>query len=178
MKSDEQVRHQVISELNEDIAINAGQICVEVRNGVVTLSGQVASYAEKWDAERAVQRVASAGSLATGIEVDEPAADEPRNTDMARSADGVLKWMTALPMKSVKVVVEKDSITLSGRIDRHPPEQTTDPAEVPLPTIHSEVEPGRLLTGVAVAPTTEQSNESTCGTHPVIRIVNNITVNC
>ncbi|MDP2368276.1 BON domain-containing protein [Rhodoferax sp.] len=148
MKSNAQVKQEVISELNDDIAINARQICVEVRDGVVTLSGQVASYAEKWDAERAVQRVSRAG----------PASDSERNADMASCADGVLKWMTALPMNSVKVVVEKDSITLSGEVDRSHPSPSLGTDQVP--------------------PVTIGLDESPCGVNPVGRVVNNITVNC
>ena len=40
----------------------AAEVGVEVKNGVVTLAGHVASYGEKWDAERAAQRVARLSS--------------------------------------------------------------------------------------------------------------------
>ena len=57
MKTDSQVQQDVIDELKWDPAVNATKIGVEVTNGVVTLAGEVDSYAEKWSAERAAQRV-------------------------------------------------------------------------------------------------------------------------
>ena len=142
------------------------------------MSGQVDSYAEKWDAERAVQRVSRAGAMATDAEADKPTSDDPGNAAMTRCADGVLKWMTALPMTSVKVVVARDSITLSGEVDRHPPEQTIDTGEVPLPTVALDERTDRLTTRIAVAPAAGPSDEADHGGNPGIRIVNNITVNC
>lgn len=49
--------------------VNAAQIGVEVKNGIVTLAGQVGSYAEKFDAERAAQRVSGVKALAVEMDV-------------------------------------------------------------------------------------------------------------
>ena len=57
MKTDTQLQQDVMAELKWEPAVHAEQIGVEVRNGVVTLAGEVASYTEKWNAERAAQRV-------------------------------------------------------------------------------------------------------------------------
>ena len=57
MKTDSQLQHDVIEELGWDAAIQAAKIGVSVQDGIVTLSGDVDSYGQKWDAERAAQRV-------------------------------------------------------------------------------------------------------------------------
>ena len=57
MKTDKQVQKDVIAELSWEPSVNAAQIGVEVKDGIVTLAGHVSSYAEKWNAERAAQRV-------------------------------------------------------------------------------------------------------------------------
>ena len=51
MKSDMQLQSDVLDELNWDPAVNAAQIRVEVKDGLVTLVGRVEHYAEKWAAE-------------------------------------------------------------------------------------------------------------------------------
>ena len=65
MKTDAQVQSDVMAELKWEPSVNATRIGVEVHDGVVTLAGQVGSYAEKLDAERAAQRVAGVKALAT-----------------------------------------------------------------------------------------------------------------
>ena len=64
MKSDEQVQQDVMDELKWEPSIHAAQIGVEVRDGVVTLAGEVGSYPEKWGAEQVVLRVAGVKALA------------------------------------------------------------------------------------------------------------------
>ena len=57
MKTDSQLQQDVIAELKWEPAVNATQIGFEVKDGIVTLAGHVGSFAEKWHAERAAQRV-------------------------------------------------------------------------------------------------------------------------
>lgn len=53
MKSDSQLKQDVSEELKWEPSVNAPQIGVEVKDGIVTLAGHVDSYAEKWNAENA-----------------------------------------------------------------------------------------------------------------------------
>ena len=57
VKTDTQIQQDVLAELAWQPAVHAARIGVEVKDGVVTLAGEVSSFAEKWDAERAAQRV-------------------------------------------------------------------------------------------------------------------------
>lgn len=66
MKTDTQLQQDVIAELKWEPLVNAAQIGVEVKNGIVTLAGHVSSYPEKWEAERAAQRVSGVKALAVG----------------------------------------------------------------------------------------------------------------
>ena len=117
MKTDSQVQLDVMAELNWEPSVNAAQIGVEVKDGVVTLAGHVGSYAEKWEAEHAAQRVAGVKALAIEMEVDLPGSSERKDADIARSAQNMLEWMTYLPENAIKVVVENGWITLSGTVD-------------------------------------------------------------
>jgi hypothetical protein len=52
MKSDAQLQQDVLAELKWEASVNAADIGVEVKEGVVTLAGHVSNYAEKWGAEK------------------------------------------------------------------------------------------------------------------------------
>ena len=117
MKTDAQLQKDVTAELGWEPSINAAQIGVEVKDGIVTLAGHVCCYAEKWDAERAAQRVAGVKALTVEIEVKLPGTSTRTDVDVARSAENVLLWATDAAQGGVKVMVENGWITLSGEVD-------------------------------------------------------------
>ena len=117
MKTDTQLQLDVIAELKWEPSVNAAQIGVEVQDGVVTLAGHVNSYAEKLDAEHAVQRVSGVKALAIEMDVKLAGLSKRTDADIARSAENVLQWTTYLPVNHVKVMVESGWVTLSGEVD-------------------------------------------------------------
>lgn len=117
MKTDSQLQQDVLDELSWEASINAAQIGVSVKDGIAALSGDVGSYAEKWDAELAAQRVSGIRGIAVDIRVTLPGTDKRSDTDIARAAENVLQWTTLLPADGVKVMVEKGWVTLSGEVD-------------------------------------------------------------
>lgn len=117
MKTDTQLQSDVLAELKWDPSFNAAEIGVEVSNGVVTLSGHVDKYAEKWAAERAAQKVTGVKALAIELDVTLPGASNRSDADIARTAENVLEWTTNWPKDHVKVMVEKGWVTLSGELD-------------------------------------------------------------
>lgn len=117
MKTDTQLQNDVMAELKWDPSINAAQIGVEVKNGVVTLSGHVDKYTEKWAAEKAAQKVTGVKALAVELDVNLPGSSNRSDGDIARTAENVLEWTTNWPKDHVKVLVEKGWVTLSGMVD-------------------------------------------------------------
>jgi osmotically-inducible protein OsmY len=117
MKTDTQIQQDVIEELKWEQSVNASQIGVEVKDGIVTLAGHVSSFAEKWDAERATQRISGVKALAIEIDVALPGSSHRNDADIARSVENILEWSTYLPRDHVKVMVEGGWITLSGEVD-------------------------------------------------------------
>ncbi len=114
MKTDSQIQQDVIAELKWEPSINATEVGVEVKNGVVTLAGHVASYGEKWDAERAAQRVPGVKALAVEIDVTLGGSSKRNDADIARSVENVLEWTSFLSKDPIKVMVENGWVTLSG----------------------------------------------------------------
>lgn len=117
MKTDTQLQRDVIEELGWDAAINAAQIGVSVKDNIVTLSGDVGSYGEKWNAELAAQRVSGVRGIAVDIRVTLPGSGRRSDVDIARAAENVLQWTAMLPLNGVKVLVENGWVTLSGEVD-------------------------------------------------------------
>jgi osmotically-inducible protein OsmY len=117
MKTDTQLQTDVLAELRWDPSVNAAAIGVEATNGVVTLTGEVATFSEKWDAERIAQRVAGVGALVIQIDVMLPGLSVRSDADIARAAENVLQWMTFASSNPTKVIVENGWITLSGNMD-------------------------------------------------------------
>lgn len=116
MKSDSQLKQDVTAELHWEPAVNASQIGVEVKNGIVTLAGHVDSYTEKWHAEHAAQRVAGVTGLAVEMEVRLPGPSQRDDADIARSANDLLNWSSMLAKDSIQVMVEKGWVTLTGEV--------------------------------------------------------------
>jgi osmotically-inducible protein OsmY len=116
MKTDSQLQQDVMAELKWEPSINATHIGVEVADGIVTLAGHVDSYAAKWDAEHAAQRVSGVKALAVEMDVKLPGSSKRSDSDIAGSAENMLMWTTYVPKDSVKIMVENGWITLSGEV--------------------------------------------------------------
>ena len=117
MKSDYQIKKDVSDELAWDAAVNDNEIGVEVRDGVVTLTGNLDSYAEKHAAEKAVQRVDGVKGLAVEIDVVLPGSSKRTDADIARTASHGLEWNALVPKDRIKIMVEDGWVTLSGEVD-------------------------------------------------------------
>ena len=117
MKTDSQLQQDVMAELKWEPAVHAEQIGVEVKNGVVTLDGEVSSFMEKWNAERAAQRVHGVKALAVEMKVKLSEFGTRTDTDIAESARNILGWTNSLPADAVKVLVEGGWLTLSGDVE-------------------------------------------------------------
>ncbi|MBW8831194.1 MAG: BON domain-containing protein [Burkholderiales bacterium] len=115
-KSDSQLQHDVLEELKWEPSVHATEIGVEVKDGVVTLSGEVHNFAEKWHAERAAQRVCGVNALAIDMKLKAPGLGGRTDADIARSAEQVLEWSTSVPEGTIKVMVENGFITLRGSV--------------------------------------------------------------
>jgi osmotically-inducible protein OsmY len=116
MNDDRQLQQNVLKELAADPSVNAEKIGVSVNGGIVSLSGKVGSFYEKWQAEKAVQRVLGVMGLAVDLEVNIASDHQRTDEDIARLAQTVLGWNAAIPKDSVKVMVENGWVTLRGEL--------------------------------------------------------------
>ncbi len=117
MKTDAHIKADVIDELAWDPAVNATGIGVAVRDGVVTLTGHLDSYAEKHAVERAVHRVAGVRGIAVELDVRLAAEHKRSDSDIAQAAVTALQLNSLVPDEKIQVLVENGRVTLTGEVD-------------------------------------------------------------
>lgn len=117
MKSDMQLVKDIQEELLWEPAVCATNIGVTAKDGVVTLTGHVASYTEKLTAEHAAQRVQGVKALAIEMDVQPSPRDARTDTEIAAAANRVLEWNAAIPAGRIQVTVEKGLITITGSVE-------------------------------------------------------------
>ena len=117
MKTDLQIQKDVIDELHWDPSIRNEEIAVAAKDGVVTLAGKVHSYAEKYAAERAAERVSGVKAIAEDLTVQPTSTFARSDTDIAHAVTTALMWDIQVPDDKVKAVVENGWITLTGSVE-------------------------------------------------------------
>lgn len=117
MKTDSDLKKDVLAELLWDPLVPETKIGVAVNEGVVTLSGHLDTYAEKVAAKRAIERVAGVKAIAVELTVIPVGLHQRTDTEIATSIEHVLGWNTSVPQDHVKVTVEKGWVTLGGELD-------------------------------------------------------------
>jgi osmotically-inducible protein OsmY len=113
--SDEQIRSMVLREIEWDPAVTSKDISVKVKDGIVTLTGFVHSFPEKYAAERAAKSVYGVTSLANDIEV-KPASART-DPEILRDALQALKMHAFVPDDRIKATVRDGFVTLEGSVE-------------------------------------------------------------
>ncbi|HXY52260.1 MAG TPA: BON domain-containing protein [Terriglobales bacterium] len=116
-KHDSQLQQNVLQELKYEPSISASQIGVTAKDGIVGLTGNVQSYAAKYTAVHAAERVAGVKAVAEELKVDLPAYHVRIDEDIARAAINALQWDVWVPADRIKVRVEDRWITLEGEVE-------------------------------------------------------------
>lgn len=117
MKSDSEIRDDVIEELRWEPRISdPDTIGVAARDGAVTLTGSVPSYAEKLAAVQAAERVYGVKAVANDLKVKLPGT--PRDdADIATAIAHVLEWNVQIPEGKVHARVQDGWVTLEGEVE-------------------------------------------------------------
>ncbi|MFT5736672.1 MAG: osmotically-inducible protein OsmY [Maribacter sp.] len=116
MKTDSQIKMDVQDELDWEPSIDETKIGVAVDDGVVTLSGEVDSYAKKIAAEKAAKSVYGVKAVAEDIMVKYSSSFTRSDTEIAKAALNALKWHSSVPNDTVMVKVENGWVYLTGEL--------------------------------------------------------------
>lgn len=119
MKSDSEIRTEVLAELDWDPVTKGAAVGVAVQAGVVTLSGHLSSHAQKYAVEHAARRVRGVRALAVELEVRLPADWRRSDTEIALAVERALEWNALVPHEKISVQVEAGCVTLEGEVEWH-----------------------------------------------------------
>ncbi len=117
MKTDKQLQRDVLDELQYEPSVDASKIGVIAHNGIVSLTGTVASYAEQNAATHAAERIAGVKAVANEIKVELPSMHQRDDADIAQAVLNALKWHVWVPQDTVIVSVERGWVTLDGTVN-------------------------------------------------------------
>jgi osmotically-inducible protein OsmY len=115
--TDRDLEQQVQTALDWEPSVDASDIGVAVDDGVITLRGNVSSFAEKQVAERVALRVFGVKAVANDLNVHLPSAYERTDTEIAQAVVNALTWNTAIPANRVTVAVTNGWLTLNGTLE-------------------------------------------------------------
>jgi osmotically-inducible protein OsmY len=117
MKTDMQLKQDVIAELEWEPSVNAAHIGVSVSDGVVTLTGHVPSFAEKYAAEKGAKRVYGIKAVANELDVKLKSSSKRTDGDIAAACVKALKDNETVPDQRIKVLVDSGWVTLEGEVE-------------------------------------------------------------
>jgi osmotically-inducible protein OsmY len=117
MKSDIDIKRDVEEELRLNPDLDATDIAIAVKNGVVTLSGFVRSFSQRWEAERTVKRVSGVMGVANDIEVRLPIFNQRPDPELARDAVSAIQAELPYSSEHIRVTVRDGWLTLEGQVE-------------------------------------------------------------
>lgn len=116
-KTDMRLQRSVLDALEWEPSVNATHIGVSVSDGIVTLTGHVPSFAEKYAAERATKRVFGVQAIANELDVKLPGSSIRHDQDLAIACVSALKTNIAVPDEKIKVTVNSGWVLLEGEVE-------------------------------------------------------------
>lgn len=117
MKSDSQIQKDVMEELKWQPYLSSSEIGVAVKNGIVTLSGQVDSYSKKLAAENITRKVSGVKAVAEDIQVGISPVFRKTDAEIAEALVNALKWHSAVQEEKIKIKVEDGVVRLEGEVE-------------------------------------------------------------
>lgn len=117
IKTDSNLRDQVMQELTWDTRIGEADVGVSVHDSVVTLSGHVPSYSERLAAQEAAHRVAGVLDVANEIQIRIPGSHVRTDEDIARAVRNALEWNVLVPEQAIETTVSNGWVTLEGNVN-------------------------------------------------------------
>jgi osmotically-inducible protein OsmY len=117
VKPDAQIKSEVLDELRWEPSVNETEVGVQVRNGVVTLTGSIGSYPKKLAAIKAAHRVLGVLDVVDDMRVSIPRAWERSDEEIAKAVRTALRWDVTVPDERITSTVAGGMVTLEGTVD-------------------------------------------------------------
>lgn len=118
MKPDVELQQDVLDELDLDPDIEVTDVGVEVDQAIVTLTGTVQTFRERWAAEHAALRVPGVRAVANDLIIRPPGMAMLTDTDIARALADRVEWDTSVPLEDIDIRVSDGHVTFEGTVER------------------------------------------------------------
>jgi len=115
-KTDEELKREVMFQLGWDLRIKETSIGVIVKDGIVTLTGTVGSYAEKLAAQEVAHRARGVLDVANELTVGSNTS-QPTDADIALIVRHTLDWDVFVPKQQIHTSVSDGWVTLDGEVE-------------------------------------------------------------
>lgn len=119
MKANTKLQREVQDAIAWEPLLHAAEIGVTAKEGVVSLTGIVDSYAKKTEAESAAKKVAGVKALVENIEVKFPNSWKKTDAEVATEVLNAFKSNYTIPDNNIKIKVEDGCVTLEGELPWH-----------------------------------------------------------
>ena len=116
MKTNEVLQKNVQDAIKWEPLLNAAEIGVTAKDGVVTLTGTVDTYIKKSEAENAAKKVAGVKAVVEGIEIKSGHSGKKNDGEIASEILSALNWSSEIPKDKIQVKVEAGWVTLGGEL--------------------------------------------------------------
>ena len=117
MKTNQDLQKDVQDAIKWEPLLNAAEIGVTAKDGVITLTGTVDSYAKKLEAEDAAKNVSGVKAVAEEIVIKYSGLGGKTDTDIANEVLNAWKWRWEVPEGKIKLKVEHGWVTLEGDLE-------------------------------------------------------------
>lgn len=117
MKENAELQHDVIADLASEPILEAGEVGVIAKDGVVTLTGTVASIEQKLAAAEASERVPGVRAVVDEVCVKARYRQSRTDEDLAQAVVNTLTWSSRIPSQNIHVKVSHGWITLKGTVN-------------------------------------------------------------
>ena len=116
-RTDTQIQADVLAELKWEPRVQSTEIGVVVKDGVVTLTGEVDSYRRRWAAEETAHRVRGVKAIANEIEVQLSRENKKSDADLAAAVVRTLESDALITVDQLDVTVSNGWVTLKGEVE-------------------------------------------------------------
>lgn len=114
--NDEKLQSKVQDAIKWEPLLDVTEIGVTAKEGIITLTGTVDSYAKKLEAEKIVRCVKGVRAIVEEIEVKSGHSGQPNDSDIAREILNAFKWNWKIPNDEIQIKVENGWVTLEGEV--------------------------------------------------------------
>jgi len=116
MKTNEVLQKDVQDAIKWEPLLNAAEIGVTAKDGVVTLTGTVDTYIKKSEAEDAAKKVAGVKAVVEEIQIKSGNFGKKNDGEIATEVLNALKLSWQIPNDKIQVKVEAGWVTLEGEL--------------------------------------------------------------